>query len=257
MAFNVLSGTVYLPGELLSEGQVSGSIFIGDGQSLLNILRITAKPTTDNLLTVGANANSLVGEPNLTFDGSTLTLAGTLTASVNISASAFYGDGSNLEGIGGGDGIFTVIDGSNASVTSSLNIGGTTAPAHQLVVSGTLSSSVNISASAFYGIGMVLGEGMSLNRTAVTTHMTASQADYYLGVDSSSTAITVHLPNAATLATGQTYVIKDETGNANTNNITISASGTQTIDGQNSIILLSPYSAISLYCNGADKYFVY
>jgi len=256
MAFNVLSGTVYLPGELLSEGQISGSIFIGDGQSLLNIPRITSNPTTDNLLTVGGTANSLVGEPNLTFDGTTLTLAGTLTASVNVSASAFYGDGSNLDGIGG-PGIFTVIDGSNASVTSSLNIGGTTAPAHQLVVSGTLSSSVNISASAFYGIGMVLGGGMSLNRTAVSTHMTASQADYYLGVDSSSTAITVHLPNAATLATGQTYVIKDETGNANTNNITISASGTQTIDGQNSIILLSPYSAISLYCNGADKYFVY
>ena len=100
MAFNVLSGTVYLPGELLSEGQVSASVFIGDGQSLLNIPRVTSNPTTDNLLTVGGTANSLVGEPNLTFDGTTLTLAGTLTASVNVSASAFYGDGSNLSGVG-------------------------------------------------------------------------------------------------------------------------------------------------------------
>ena len=181
---------------------------------------------------------------------------------VYVDAFLYIGDyvGARLTGSGGGgggDGIFTVIDGSNASVTSSLNIGGTTSPAHKLVVSGTLSSSVHVSASAFYGIGMVLGGGMSLNRTAVTTHMTASQTDYYLGVDSSSTAITVHLPNAATLATGQTYVVKDETGNANTNNITISASGTQTIDGQNSIILQSPYSAISIYCNGSDKYFIY
>ena len=67
-----------------------------------------------------------------------------------MSASAFYGDGSNLSGISG-DGIFTTIDGSNAYVTSSLNIGGNTAPDHQVVVSGSLSSSVNVSASAFYG----------------------------------------------------------------------------------------------------------
>ena len=179
---------------------------------------------------------------------------------VYVDAFLYIGDyvGARLTGsAGGGAGIFTVIDGSNASVTSSLNIGGTTAPLHKLVVSGTLSSSVNVSASAFYGTGMVLGGGMSLNRTAVTTHMTASQADYYLGVDSSSTAITVHLPNAATLAIGQTYVIKDETGNASTNNITISASGVQTIDGQNSIVLTSPYTAISLYCNGTNKFFIY
>jgi hypothetical protein len=178
---------------------------------------------------------------------------------VYVDAFLYIGDyvGARLTGSGGGAGIFTVIDGSNASVTSSLNIGGTTAPLHKLVVSGTLSSSVHVSASAFYGIGMVLGGGMSLNRTAVTTHMTASQTDYYLGVDSSSTAITVHLPNAATLAIGQTYVIKDETGNASTNNITISASGVQTIDGQNSIVLISPYSAISLYCNGTNKFFIY
>jgi hypothetical protein len=117
MAFNVLSGTVYLPGELLSDGQVSGSIFIGDGQSLLNIPRVTSNPTTDNLLTVGATANSLVGEPNLTFDGTTLTLAGTLTASVNISASAFYGDGSNLAGVG----IAVVSGSSTVSSVSSIN----------------------------------------------------------------------------------------------------------------------------------------
>jgi hypothetical protein len=185
--------------------------------------------------------------------------ANTAENPVYVDAFLYIGDyvGARLTGSGTSPGIFTVIDSSHAAVTSSLNIGGTTAAAHKLVVSGTLSSSVNVSASAFYGTGMVLDGGMSLNRTAVTTHMTASQTDYYLGVDSSSTAITVHLPNAATLAIGQTYVIKDETGNASANNITISASGVQTIDGQNSIVLISPYSAISLYCNGADKFFIY
>jgi len=257
MAFNALSGTLGLDGQLLSEGQISGSIFLGDGQSLLNVPRITSNPTTDNLLTVGANENSLVGEPNLTFNGSRLQLTGDLTASISISASFFEGDGRRLTGMGAGPGIFTTIDGSNAYVTSSLNIGGTTSADHKLVVSGSVSSSVNVSASAFYGNAMVLAGGLSLNRRSVSTHVTASVTDYYLGIDSGAGAIEVKLLDASLLNSGQTYVLKDEGGSANSNNITILASGSQTIDGQNTIVLMSPYAAISIYCDGATKFFIY
>ena len=38
-------------------------------------------------------------EANLTFDGTTLTVAGVISGSGNISGSAFYGDGSNLSGV--------------------------------------------------------------------------------------------------------------------------------------------------------------
>jgi len=55
---------------------------------------------------------------------------------------------------------------------------------------------------------------------------------------------------------GQTYVVKDEGGNANSNNITILASGAETIDGKNSIVLESPYASVQLYCNGINKYFI-
>ena len=41
------------------------------------------------------------------------------------------------------------------------------------------------------------------------------------------------------------------------NNITILASGSQTIDGQNSVVLESPFASLQLYCNGANKYFIY
>ena len=51
--------------------------------------------------------------------------------------------------------------------------------------------------------------------------------------------------------------MKDEGGVAHTNNITILASGSQTIDGQNSVVLESPYGSIQLFCNGSDKYFIY
>ena len=185
--------------------------------------------------------------------------ANTAENPVYVDAFLYIGDyvGARLTGSGTSPGIFTVIDSSHAAVTSSLNIGGTTAAAHKLVVSGTLSSSVNVSASSFYGQGLVLDGGMSLNRTSVTAHMTASKTDYYLGVDTTGSAINIRLPDASTLPSGHTYVIKDEGGAADTNNITVYGTAGQSIDATNSIVLMSPYSAISLYCNGTDKFFVY
>tara|TARA_Y100001963_G_C6787181_1_gene453482 strand:- start:1182 stop:1976 length:795 start_codon:yes stop_codon:yes gene_type:complete len=264
MGYNTLSGTVlapleFIPGDLVVGNILSGNLSTSDASSVINVPRVT-NPTDNALVTnVSGDANSLTCETNLTFDGSELIVTGYVTASIGLSASYLEGDGSRLTGIstGGGDGIFTIIDGSHAYVTSSLNVGGTASPTHQLVVSGTISSSVNVSASAFYGTSMILAGGLSLNRATVTSHITASKDDYYLGVDSTSAAIEIRLLNAALLDSGQTYVVKDEGGNANNNNITIRTSGSQTIDGQNYIVLISPHASISIYCNGTDKYFIY
>jgi hypothetical protein len=117
-------------------------------------------------------AGDFAGSANLTFNGTTLTgsYTGSLAELTTLSASlvnliptsgSIAGRGSYLGldannnvvvtaslGSGEGDGIFTTIDGSNAYVTSSLAIGGTTAPDHKVSVSGSVSASVNISASA-------------------------------------------------------------------------------------------------------------
>jgi hypothetical protein len=60
-----------------------------------------------------------------------------VSASVNISASAFYGDGSALTNLPGGGGIFTELDSSNAYSTSSLSIGTSDAPGATLHVSSS------------------------------------------------------------------------------------------------------------------------
>jgi hypothetical protein len=53
-------------------------------------------------------------------------------------------------------------------------------------------------------------------------------------------------------------VIKDEGGMADTKTILLSCSITgQTIDGEQTILIESPYSAINLYSNGNNKYFIY
>ena len=97
MAYNKLSGTVIAPdyfGPGAGETRVnviSGNLSTSDGASIINVPRVS-NPTDNSIVTnVGGNANTLTCETNLKFDDSTLTVIGNVTASVNISASAFYG----------------------------------------------------------------------------------------------------------------------------------------------------------------------
>ena len=204
------------------------------------------------------NNSGNVGIGTTTIDH-TLTVAGDISASVNISASAFYGDGSKLTGISadGGGGIFTELSNNLAATTSSIAIGGATAPDHAIALSGAMSASLNVSASGFVGNRLYISGAVVYHHRTSTSTITASVDDYYIGMDSNSAAIELRLPDAAVLIDGHTYIVKDEGGNAATNNITILASGSQTIDGENSLILESPYASFSLYCNGVNKYYVY
>ena len=264
MGYNVLSGNVLLPGQLLADGQVSSSAFVGDGKDLQHVLKITSNPDRYNLTTIGTDAYKFTGEPNLTFNGSTLTVTGDVSASINISASAFYGDGSKLTGISGGGGggtgggIFTQLSNINAYTTSSLTIGANTAPDHKVAVSGAISASLNVSASGFIGTFLNISGGVVHHHRTSTAIITASVHDYYIGMDSSGGAVELRLPDASTLTDGHTYIVKDEGGAASVSNtITILASGSQTIDGENSLVLESPYASLSLYCNGVSKYYAY
>ena len=94
------------------------------------------------------------------------------------------------------------------------------------------------------------------SRRAVTATITASVNDVILGV-SGTAAIDIRLPSAGDYSAGQNFTVKDESGGANTKNITILASGSQTIDGESSIVLESAYAAVNIYSNGSDKFFVY
>lgn len=86
MALNHLTGTVRAPsyfGPLNGEPEnniISGS-FYGDGANLHNVVKIVANPVNDYLLTVGNDSYSIVGEPNLRFNGSRMYVNGAITAS--------------------------------------------------------------------------------------------------------------------------------------------------------------------------------
>jgi hypothetical protein len=105
-------------------------------------------------------------------------------------------------------------------------------------------------------ITVTIPGGISYSRTAVTSTTTSSASDRILGV-SASAALEIRLPSASGFTAGQYFTIKDEAGNANTNNITILTTGADTIDGTNSVILESPHAALNIYSDGSSKFFIY
>jgi len=330
VAYNLLSGTVLANEAVVFSPDTQGEIsknrvegeFHGDGQFIQNVARIVANGTTDYLVSVGANSDSLVGEPNLRFNGSRLLVLGAVTASTM-----------NLSSIGAGQATtssFLALDSNNNIVLTSSagapdfataqgpirslqfhsspgDISGSkdfTLVGNTLFVTGNILVSGNVEAHAFDIVQTTLIEinqsgstafgdtnddthhftgsisvfssstdlfaidvenkttkiktGLTLNRVSITSNYTVLKSDYYVGINtaSPSAVITASLPNANTLNNGQTFVFKDEGGSANTYNIVVSASAGQTIDNQNKVILESPHAALTIYTDGASKFFI-
>lgn len=243
MAYNNLSGTVFLPRRLVANDDsgldfyVSGTL-AGDGTEISNVPRVTN--ATDNALVTNlyGDANSLHCESNLTFDGTILNVVGNITASTGISASYYEGDGSRLTGIS----------------ADSINADG---PLYSVQFHDPIDSSFTGSANLLLKNEVLVAKtGLVHNHRTITTSITASLNDYYIGIDSSAAPVQISLLSAASLYAGQTIIMKDEAGTSSTNNVTIVASGSQTIDGQNSVVLESTHASIQLYCNGLDKYHI-
>ena len=105
-------------------------------------------------------------------------------------------------------------------------------------------------------ITVTIPGGINYSRTTITSTTTASVSSAILGVSASS-ALEIRLPAASGYQSGQYFTIKDEAGNANTNNITVLTTGADKIDGQTSIVLESSHAAINIYTDGSSKFFIY
>jgi hypothetical protein len=141
-----VSGTLYA--NHLTASTISSS-FYGDGAYLSNVPSV-ANGANDRLVTF-SSADALNGEANLTFNSSNLlTVAGNITASTNVSASAFYGNGANLTSL-------PVTALNNQSVNRLVTIGSTITELDgeaNLTFNGStnlLTVGGNITGSQFYG----------------------------------------------------------------------------------------------------------
>jgi hypothetical protein len=78
----------------------------------------------------------------------------------------------------------------------------------------------------------------------------AKGGDRLIGVNRAGT-VTVTLPTAQ-LRAGRTYTVKDESGAAATNNITVATEGSETIDGSATDIISEDYGSKAYYSDGSN-----
>jgi hypothetical protein len=226
------SDTLSLTGYVTASGHVSSSTFFGTSVSSSNFNLLPTSGSiagrgsflaldTQNNIIITSSLGSGEGDgifttingtqayvtSSLAIGGTTapdhrISVSGSVSASVNVSASAFYGSGANLTSLPAG-GLITAINATQAYLTSSLALGGTSAPDHALSISGSVSASINVSASAFYGSGAnltgvtasavevadgPLGSMQFRVNTPVSGEISGSSAVLY---DTSSTRLTV------------------------------------------------------------------
>lgn len=106
---------------------------------------------------------------------------------------------------------------------------------------------------------IVAAESKILSRVTTSSSYSINHSMYFIGADTlnATGSVNITLPNASGSISGRAYVIKDETGAADINNVIIQTSNSDTIDGTNQIIIESPYASINLYTDGISRWFIY
>ena len=222
---------------------VSASFFHGNGSNLTNLP--ATSPGGSNTQ-IQYNADGAFGsDAQFTWasGSNTLTVTGDVSASINVSASEFYGDGSNLSAL-------------NASSISAGTLNNARLPATISVTNVTASSLV--SASFLYGDGSNLTNvGTATSAAIHSSSFTASATSDILAINSSGSVITASLLAANSYDAGYRLSFKDANGFAATNNILIKPSGSENIDGSNSGILITTnYGAVEIFTNGVNSYHI-
>lgn len=188
----------------------------------------------NRLTTIGATTTELDGEANLTFDGSNLQLTGTLSISNSI----------NVQNI----------------------VSGTIANTSSFLALDANNNFIKVNTTAIQKAQSGGGGATIINNSRTVVNSSITEGSMFGNIFNSAYAVTgntgpisIQLRPASDIPAGTTrgFLIKDESGLAHINKITILASGSQTIDGASSIVLESPYAAVTIYSNGVDKYFVY
>ena len=138
--------------------------------------------------------------------------------------------------------------GVSTSIRGGLTVDEASLFSYLLQVDGTL----DCNSTADFAGDVTFQSAHKINVVSISSSTyTVQSADYFLAADSTSNSITITLPAASTNS-GRVIKIKDGGGNSHSNNITITRAGSDTIDGNVSVVLESPYSGITLVCDGSN-----
>jgi hypothetical protein len=131
---------------------------------------------------------------------------------------------------------------------------------NSLVLGGTGDNQVNVGIGTTAPKAMlhVVG-GQIVNRTPIAagdSPYSVLVTDYIIGVTGTASPVSVVLPAPSADNTGQIFIVKDESGAANVNNITVTVDGGANIDGSLSAVINVAYASFSFYSNGTQYYII-
>lgn len=159
----------------------------------------------------------------------------------------------------GGENVYYTASTNSFTDTGAANTSGTiTSPTASVVKFAPNGNSWLVGGSVGIGTAtptatLTLGGGMAINRRSVSdTNYTAVASDYMICYTTLTAGRSVTLPTASASNTNQVYVIKDQTGNAASNNITVQGTGGQTIDGAATKVINTAWGVLKVYTNGSN-----
>ena len=267
--------TLQITGHVTASGGLSASYYYGDGSHLTNVggNHISAEGPASSLQFHDPVDGGITGSATLLFSGGDLILTGAMVVSGNVSASGHVVPVTgNTFDLGSAENPWrnlyvsssTIYFGQDALSVEDNNLqfgSGSTTKGFDVGFMNFTNNGIFMEQGRLFKLGayqIQMFGGIGYVRKVVASNYSINERDYLVGIqsDSLSNSITLTLPSADNLLNGQTFVIKDEGGAINTHPVTVSCAGSDTIDGQNQVVLMSPYASIQLYCNGSNKFFI-
>lgn len=143
----------------------------------------------------------------------------------------------------------------NSTLTGATNAGSVYVTSGDLYYTNTSGVAVQLTSGG--SIVSTPGSAQIFETTVVNTDLTISAAStfVYLIVDTTATR-TIDLPLASSVTAGRIYIIKDSSGQALDNPITVNIQGSDEVDGASSQQLNSNYGSWTIVGDGIDKWYI-
>ena len=152
----------------------------------------------------------------------------------------------NFVGLAIGDGIFATVSGLQVGTLSNIDLNG-----------NITTNSINVENLNGYNISDIISSisGGSSTRTIGTYSTTSNITTDVALAYTNTSSLTLYLPTAVGI-TGSEYTIKDRSGNAKVNNIIVSGTSSQTIDGSSTYTMRLNYESITVISDGLSWWII-